>query len=183
MLRPAKHKLRVGDTEHDLETLPNSRPGFVRSKFDGINYEVFFTEEVARDRLVLIDGQPFKTRVESGRRGSHLLLVEGEQIEVSLQKPRIEAYPSIDTAVSLVPRPRATLERETKVRAHMPGRIAGIKTNRSARVKTGDPLFILVAMKMENTIVAPVGGVVKDVQVELGASVNKGDVLATIEEL
>lgn len=182
MSGPVKYRVRIGEAEHHLETLPSSYPGFFRSRFDGISYECFFSEGAASGRLVIVDGQLFKTREKSGRRGGHLFVIEGEQIEVSLQRERTEAFRTMDTTVSRAVAPRSQLERETSVRAHMPGRIAGIKTSLSARVKTGDPLFVLVAMKMENTIVAPVSGVVEDVQVELGASVNKGDVLAIIRK-
>ena len=47
-------------------------------------------------------------------------------------------------------------------------------------VKAGDVILILEAMKMENDIVAPCDGTVKQVLVAKGASVNTDDVLAVI---
>ncbi|MCK4634197.1 hypothetical protein KAT42_05125 [Candidatus Bathyarchaeota archaeon] len=62
----------------------------------------------------------------------------------------------------------------------MPGKIVLLKVKSGDRVEVGDPLCILEAMKMENEVIAPVGGVVVDVKVDQGSSVDKGDVLVVI---
>jgi biotin carboxyl carrier protein len=66
------------------------------------------------------------------------------------------------------------------VKAPMPGTILDIKVSSGQTVKSGDILFILEAMKMENEIMAPVDGVVQVVAAK-GATVNTGDVLASIQ--
>jgi biotin carboxyl carrier protein len=48
-------------------------------------------------------------------------------------------------------------------------------------VRPGDGLVILEAMKMENEFKAGVTGTVKDIRVEVGQTVNPGDVLLVIE--
>ncbi|MBU5485107.1 acetyl-CoA carboxylase biotin carboxyl carrier protein subunit [Clostridium sp. MSJ-11] len=63
----------------------------------------------------------------------------------------------------------------------MPGTIIDIKVNPGYSAKKGDTLFILEAMKMENEITAPRDGIIKEIQVIKGASVNTNDVLAVIE--
>ncbi len=67
----------------------------------------------------------------------------------------------------------------TPVKAPMPGTVLDIKVANGANVKAGDTLVVLEAMKMENEIKAPQGGVVT-VVASKGASVNTGDVLVTI---
>ena len=61
----------------------------------------------------------------------------------------------------------------------MPGTILDIKVASGAAVKSGDVLFVLEAMKMENDIVAPCDGTVASVAAK-GTSVNTDDVLATL---
>ena len=68
----------------------------------------------------------------------------------------------------------------TQVKAPMPGTILSIKAAAGTAVKAGDVILVLEAMKMENDIVAPCDGVVKQVLVQTGASVNTDEVLAII---
>lgn len=68
----------------------------------------------------------------------------------------------------------------TPVKAPMPGTILSIKAPVGTAVKAGDVVLVLEAMKMENDIVAPCDGTVKQVLVAKGASVNTDDVLAVI---
>lgn len=63
------------------------------------------------------------------------------------------------------------------VRAPMPGLIIDLKVKDGDRVKAGDPLLILEAMKMENIIKSPGDTTVKSVKVKMGDSVEKNQVL------
>ena len=47
-------------------------------------------------------------------------------------------------------------------------------------VKQGDPVAVLEAMKMENTLPAPRDGSIQSLPVEPGQTVVKGDLLAII---
>jgi glutaconyl-CoA/methylmalonyl-CoA decarboxylase subunit gamma len=67
-----------------------------------------------------------------------------------------------------------------QVKASMPGTLRSFKVKIGQAVKAGEVVLILEAMKMENEIVAPVDGVVTALLVSEGASVNTGDLLATI---
>jgi biotin carboxyl carrier protein len=68
------------------------------------------------------------------------------------------------------------------LRAPMPGLIIDLKVKAGDRVNQNDPLLILEAMKMENIIKSPGEGVVKNVKVEKGQSVEKGQVLVEFEK-
>ena len=62
----------------------------------------------------------------------------------------------------------------------MPGKILSVKVSAGQAVKKGEVIMILEAMKMENEIVAPEDGTVATVNVNEGASVEAGSVLATL---
>jgi biotin carboxyl carrier protein len=65
--------------------------------------------------------------------------------------------------------------------AEMQGTIMDTMTKQGKKVKKGDSLFVLEAMKMENVITAPVDGVIKKFNIEKGQPVKKGDLLIEIE--
>ncbi len=64
-----------------------------------------------------------------------------------------------------------------ELKAPMPGLILDIMVSEGQEVKTGDPLLILEAMKMENIIKASGDGKVKDVRASIGATVEKNEII------
>ena len=69
---------------------------------------------------------------------------------------------------------------ETKVTAPMPGTIKKVMVKNGDSIKSGDVLFILEAMKLENEIMAPCAGTVTFVGASESGMVNPGDVLCII---
>ena len=63
------------------------------------------------------------------------------------------------------------------IKAPMPGLIVQVNIKVDDEVKSGDPLIVLEAMKMENMIKASGDGKVKEIKVKKGDSVEKGQVL------
>ena len=67
-----------------------------------------------------------------------------------------------------------------KIVSPMPGNILAVNITVGQSVKAGDVLFVLEAMKMENDIVAPVDGTVKQIIASKGATVDTDEILAVI---
>ena len=67
------------------------------------------------------------------------------------------------------------------IKAPMPGNILDVKAKVGDKVKNGDAIVILEAMKMENEIPAPRDGTITSITVTKGATVEAGQVLATIQ--
>lgn len=95
-----------------------------------------------------------------------------------------DAAPVAPAAAPVQAAPAAPAAQSTaegaKVLSPMPGTILEVKVQNGQAVKAGDVMFILEAMKMENDIVAPQDGTVKQIVVSKGASVDTDAVLAVI---
>jgi 3-methylcrotonyl-CoA carboxylase alpha subunit len=61
-----------------------------------------------------------------------------------------------------------------RLSAPMPGRVAQLLVAAGAKVRRGEPLMVIEAMKMEHTIVAPADGVVERVGFAVGDPVEEG---------
>ena len=70
---------------------------------------------------------------------------------------------------------------EGSVIAIMPGKIVRVDVQEGDEVQAGQVVAILEAMKMENELTAPAGGVVKQIFVSPGASVEQGQAVIQIE--
>jgi pyruvate carboxylase subunit B len=67
-----------------------------------------------------------------------------------------------------------------EVKAQLPGNVYEVLFKTGDRVKKGDILVILEAMKMETPVASPVDGVIQSFDVEKGQTVQAGQVIATI---
>ena len=64
-----------------------------------------------------------------------------------------------------------------ELRAPMPGLVRQVNVQEGDEVDSGDFLFILEAMKMENVLKSPVNGIVSELFVKPGESVEKNQIL------
>ena len=64
----------------------------------------------------------------------------------------------------------------------MPGKIVSVAAKAGAKLKKGDPILVLEAMKMEHTLTAPFDGKLVELSAKAGGQVSEGAVLARVEE-
>ncbi|MFO8110765.1 MAG: pyruvate/oxaloacetate carboxyltransferase [Thermoplasmata archaeon] len=122
-------------------------------RVDGKNYDV----KMHREDTVVVDGKRYSISV--------LFPDEGGSEEIGTKKK--EASPS---------------GQEIKIESPMLGTILDIKVSPGEKVKAGDPIVILEAMKMENDVPAPKNGIIKDIFVQKGQDVEESDPIATMVE-
>jgi len=68
-----------------------------------------------------------------------------------------------------------------EIKTAMPGKVVRVLVEAGAKVKKGDGILVVEAMKMQNEMKAPKDGTVREIRVAEGETVNAGDVLARIE--
>lgn len=69
----------------------------------------------------------------------------------------------------------------TQITSPLPGTVLSVNVSDGQAVKSGDVLFILEAMKMENEIMAPCDGTVASISVAKGGTVDPGTLLCVIQ--
>lgn len=123
--------------------------------------------------IVSINGKNYEVEVEKGEAS----IISTSTIVAPPQAVAASAAPVAAAPVAAAP----TSVAGEAVKAPMPGVILAIKVNPGARVKRGDVLLILEAMKMENEITAPRDGIVAQIVAAKGASVSTGDILVALQ--
>jgi acetyl/propionyl-CoA carboxylase alpha subunit len=64
----------------------------------------------------------------------------------------------------------------------MPGKIVSVAAKAGAKLKKGDAIMVLEAMKMEHTLTAPFDGKLAELNAKAGAQVSEGVLLAKLEK-
>lgn len=129
-----------------------------------------------------IAGKNYTTKVVEEGNGSLLVTVNGKTYQVELparagSAPRPIVRPVGAAAPVAAAAPAAAATVDGTVTAPLPGTITKVVAKAGQKVKKGDVLVIMEAMKMANDIVAEADGTVESISVSEGQSVNQGDVL------
>ena len=143
---------RVDGQEYDLE-VSEPEPNVFLFKDNGKISEYFVMPPVS----------PGAPTVVSSRRG---------EVEVTLRDPK------------RLPRGAAVgglAEGIAEIKTMMPGKVVRLVAGVGDQVEKGDAILVVEAMKMQNDLRSPKAGTVKEIRVEVGATVGAGEVLAIVE--
>ena len=124
---------------------------------------------------VTLKGRTYEVEVEHGE--AMILDEYAAYAPAPAAVPAAPAAPATPAAVSAAP---AAVAAGTPVTSPLPGNVLSINVNVGDAVKAGQLLVLIEAMKMENEILAPADGVVKQILVSKGAVVATGDTLLVI---
>lgn len=152
-----------------------------RLVLDGVPYEI-----ERRGDLLLVDGQEFPWSVKGDTitvgGNPHTVQVQGGSATVDGIAYSIEAQGLAEARQVKAPKKAtAELEQAGVVTAVMPGLVIKINKKVGDKAEAGEVILILEAMKMQNEIHAKQSGVVKQIHVKQGESVEMRQVLAVIE--
>lgn len=132
--------------------------------------EVTFAEAGNPSHLSLIVGnKSYDVTIEN----KNIVSVNGEAFQVKVEDERVQQLTRLRGKV-------AKGIEEISIAAPMPGLVVEVEVGVGDRVKVGSGLIVIEAMKMQNELKAPREGVVKEVLVKKGMSVNGGDTLVVI---
>jgi len=154
LVREDTGEISINDQPYQT-TFHQQAPGLWQISHDDNHYKIFVQEIDLREKVVtaIVNGK--KVQVQLSGRGEQLI----DQLGL-----------------------RAAFSRKVEeVRSPMPGLIHAIMVSPGIEVRSGDPLVILEAMKMENVIKAPADGIVAAIHVEEKASVTKNTLLISFE--
>ena len=142
----------IDDKEYNQELYLLSGDTYLL-KLDNKIYEIS-AEQIDHERFVIsIDGKNFETLIRTSL----------QEKAVKLLELKFSSHHKLD------------------VKAPMPGMVLKIKKQAGDKVKQGDSVLILEAMKMENDLRAHISGKIKSINVKEGMVVEKGYSLFTIE--
>lgn len=125
--------------------------------------------------VIRINGKEYNVTIEETEEGKIKVYCGKDVYEVET-KSGIK-----QTATEVQKKHLLTRQDKAAVTAPLPGIITEVNIKKGQKVKKGQLLLKLIAMKMENDITAPKDGKIKEVKVKKNANVSRGDVLAVIE--
>lgn len=168
-----RYLVKIDDTEYDIELTYRSEKYY--AIINGREMEVNCTKLGESRSIMLIDDKSLEVDIRSnGYDQSKTAFILGQEIPVE-----IENYNLAQLKKTAGMSGESTMSKQLK--APMPGLVLVIKAAVGDSVKKGDPLIIIEAMKMENIIKASGDGVIKNIAVEDGQSVEKDIVLMEFE--
>jgi biotin carboxyl carrier protein len=124
--------------------------------------------------ILRIDDKFFHISYHKKKNGEFLVTVDSETYDVLIQTSLQEK------AAKLIEHKTAG-SRKIDIIAPMPGMLLKIKKGKGERIRQGESIMILEAMKMENDIKSPKEGVILDIHVQESKAVEKGELLFSLE--
>ncbi|MCY3886066.1 MAG: ATP-grasp domain-containing protein [Gammaproteobacteria bacterium] len=163
--------------------MPPERSSF---EHDGSSLQLEYRAHSNSSFEMRVDDQEFEVEVLAVDSNSTELAINDRRMEFELTRDNDIWYthgPSGDIALRELPRfvlPGSD-DAEGGLSAPMPGKILSTEVNKGDKVRAGQLLVVLEAMKMEHRITAPMDGVITGVRVEAGDQVDKDVVLVEMD--
>jgi len=151
--------------------------------------------------ILTINEKEYRAEVSEINADYALIQVNGKEFRVDLQQlalsklmpvasvveTRTAVAPAAQALIGVVPAPTATPsaaaasgEASSLVKAPLPGLIIDVKVREGEKVKAGQNIVVMEAMKMENQIQATTDGTVKKIFIKKGDNVAEGNAMVEI---
>lgn len=158
-------RVRVNGIESNLEIQQEGE--FCRFRYGAEQERLASVRDVEPNVYsIILDGRTYEAKVEGDT-----VNVSGHRFSVDIIDPRRWTRKSAGEG----------REGRAEISALMPGKVVRLLVEPGDLVAAGQGMVVVEAMKMQNEIKAPKAGRVASLAVREGASVNAGEILATIE--
>jgi biotin carboxyl carrier protein len=167
-------RLHATIADYQTDILIQDDGSRVRAEIDGRGYTLDVRESGVLGYVLIADAAVFDCRVDgrpdSGK--SITVIVGATEYSVTLIDPK--RLGGASGAVALA-------DAAARIVAPMPGKVVRVLVSVDDQVETGAGIVVVEAMKMQNEMKSPKTGTVVTLNVDVGATVNAGDVLAVVE--
>ena len=153
---------------------------------NGKEFNVEITDVQGKLAKIMVNGQPYEVETEEKLHAmpTQKAVVSRPQVQVAapVQNAQIAYVAPVQAAPAAAPKAAAPAVAggSAKISAPLPGTITEVKCSVGQKVKAGDTVIILEAMKMQNNIEAECDGVIQQVLVSKGDSVLEGSPMVVI---
>ena len=152
---------------------------------NGADYDVTIDSLNGNKAKVIVNGMSFDVEMQGTLNESDLPDAPAADASAAPAAPKAAAPAAAPKAAAPAAAPKAAAPagapgKGTPVKAPLPGVVTAINVNVGQKVKKGETVVVLEAMKMENNIAAECDGTVTSVCVAQGDSVMEGTVLVTV---
>lgn len=149
-----------------------SANGVVQLKYNGQLHEASVSEPEPGIFLVIINGRVYRCALERLSTGKTEVVVNSRRVSIAVSDKKHLHHHSASSAGG---------EGRVALSSPMPGKIVRILLNPGDQVAAYQGVLVVEAMKMQNEIQSPRAGIVLEVSVSEGQTVNAGQTLALIE--
>lgn len=146
---------------------------FQKVILDNSKYKIEITQLSEHTFKVNLNNKVFHITTHELENNKYSFLVDGHYFESNVKT-------KLEEKVSLLLANSDQNDSSLKIKSPMPGLIVKLYKKVGAKVKIGDPVILLEAMKMENDILSPSDGIISEIRINKGSSVDKDQILAII---
>lgn len=149
-------------------------------------FEFTFTQEEI-DKVDLLQKSPTEFNLLKNHHSVNAKLIDADRkakkltVEVEGESYTIEIKDELDQMLEKMGFGTTSGKLIKEIKAPMPGLVLEINVREGQLVMEGDKILILVAMKMENSILVHTNATIKNIKVKAGQAVDKGQVLVELE--
>lgn len=156
---------------------------------DDKEFRLTFEEKVKNDMLVSIGDKTYRVSVEFINSDEILLNIDGKVHNVIVNTNALfysvyvggKFFKVEKKSVSQILGAKGGKPKRSDVKTSMPGKIVKVYVKEGERVKEGQAVLVLEAMKMQNEIKSPHSGTVTKIARDAGESLEAGTLLFTVE--